>query len=43
VLEALFGAQVPTLETVFDGLADFIGQHFETGVLRRRIEPAHRA
>ncbi len=37
VLQALFGAQlqgpVPTLETVFDGLADFIGAHFEPGVL----------
>ncbi len=43
VLQALFGAQVPTLETVFDGLADFIEQHFEAGVLRRLIEPAHRA
>jgi adenosylcobyric acid synthase len=42
VLQALFGAQVPTLETVFDGLADFIEQHFEADVLRRLIEPAHR-
>jgi adenosylcobyric acid synthase len=33
VLHALFGAQVPTLETVFEGLADYIGQHFEAGVL----------
>ncbi len=33
VLQALFGAQVPTLETVFDGLADYIGQHFEPGML----------
>ncbi len=33
VLKALFGQQVPTLETVFDGLADFIETHFETGVL----------
>jgi adenosylcobyric acid synthase len=24
---------VPTLDAVFDGLADFIGQHFEPGVL----------
>ena len=38
VLQALFGAQlggaVPTLETVFDGLADYIGTHFAPGVLQ---------
>jgi adenosylcobyric acid synthase len=33
VLRALFGVAVPTLETVFEGLADFIGLHFENGVL----------
>jgi adenosylcobyric acid synthase len=33
VLHALFGASAPTLETVFDGLADFIHTHFEPGVL----------
>lgn len=33
VLQALFGAQVPTLETVFEGLADYIGQHFSPGAL----------
>jgi len=37
VLQALFGAQltgtVPTLDAVFDGMADYIGQHFEPGVL----------
>ena len=33
VLRALFGATVPTLETVFDGLADFLEQHVEPGVL----------
>ena len=33
VLHALFGAQAPTLETVFDGLADFIESHFPPGVL----------
>lgn len=33
VLQALFGAAVPTLDSVFDGLADYIGQHFESGVL----------
>ncbi len=35
VLQALFGAEVPTLETVFEGLADFIEQHFEAGALAR--------
>ena len=35
VLQALFGAAVPTLETVFDGLADYIEQHFNAGVLQR--------
>lgn len=33
VLRALFGATVPTLETVFDGLADFLQTHVEPGVL----------
>jgi len=33
VLHALFGAQAPTLETVFDGLADYIARHFAPGVL----------
>lgn len=33
VLQALFGAQVPTLDTVFDGLADFVDRHFQPGVL----------
>jgi len=37
VLQALFGArlqgEVPTLDKVFDGLADYIGQHFAPGVL----------
>ncbi len=36
-LQALFGARlhgpVPTLDVVFDGLADYIEQHFEPGVL----------
>ena len=34
VLHALFGAAAPTLDSVFDGLADYIEQHFEPGVLR---------
>ena len=33
VLQALFGTQVPTLDSVFDGLADAIGRHFQPGTL----------
>ena len=33
-LQALFGAAVRTLDTVFDGLADHIDTHFQPGVLR---------
>jgi len=37
-LQALFGVQlqgaVPTLDTVFEGLADYIGAHFAPGVLQ---------
>ncbi len=33
VLQALFGVQVPTLETVFEGLANYIDQHFHPGSL----------
>lgn len=33
VLHALFGAHAPDLDSVFDGLADFIDAHFEAGVL----------
>jgi adenosylcobyric acid synthase len=40
VLHALFGATAPTLETVFNGLADFITTHFEPGVLDQLIAPA---
>ena len=40
-LQALFGARlagpVPTLDSVFDGLADYIEQHFEPGVLAALI------
>ncbi|MDZ4103682.1 MAG: cobyric acid synthase [Hydrogenophaga sp.] len=39
VLHALFGATAPTLETVFNGLADFIDTHFEPGVLDQLIAP----
>ena len=38
VLHALFGLQVPTLETVFDGLADFLSQHMSADVLQALIE-----
>jgi adenosylcobyric acid synthase len=37
VLHALFGAQTPTLETVFEGLADYLDQHMSADVLRRLI------
>ena len=33
VLQALFGASTPTLDSVFEGLAGYIGRHFEPGVL----------
>ena len=40
-LQALFGPRlagpVPTLDSVFDGLADYIEQHFEPGVLSALI------
>jgi adenosylcobyric acid synthase len=32
-LKALFGTQVPTLETVFEGLADFVDRHLDTRCL----------
>ena len=38
VLQALFGAAVPTLDSVFNGLADFIEQHVEPGVLKALIQ-----
>jgi adenosylcobyric acid synthase len=41
-LQALFGARfngpVPTLDTVFDGLAHYIGTHFEPGFLDSLIK-----
>ncbi|MEP6964215.1 MAG: cobyric acid synthase CobQ, partial [Polaromonas sp.] len=37
VLQALFGAATPTLDSVFEGLADYIGEHFEPGVLQSLI------
>jgi adenosylcobyric acid synthase len=35
VLQALFGAQAPTLDSVFEGLANFVDRHFEPGSLLR--------
>ena len=37
VMRALFGVTVPTLDSVFDGLADYVGQNFEPGVLQSLI------
>ena len=37
VLRALFGAQAPDLDAVFEGLADFIDRHFEPGILQELI------
>ena len=37
VLQALFGAATSTLDSVFDGLADFVERHFEPGALARLI------
>lgn len=39
VLHALFGAAAPTLDSVFDGLADFVDTHFEPGVLENLFRP----
>ncbi|MEK7345642.1 MAG: cobyric acid synthase [Pseudomonadota bacterium] len=38
VLHALFGAQAPTLDTVLEGLADFIEKHIDGAVLRQLIQ-----
>ena len=37
VLKALFGAETITLESVFDGLADFLSQHMSTETLQKLI------
>ena len=37
VLQALFGASAPTLDSVFDGLADYIDQYFEKSFLNSLI------
>lgn len=38
VLHALFGAQARPLDAVFDGLADFIDEHFNPGALMGLLE-----
>jgi adenosylcobyric acid synthase len=38
VLRTLFGAGTPTMDSVFDGLADFINDHFQPGALARLID-----
>jgi len=39
VLRALFGAGVPTLDSVFEGLADYVDRYFAPGVLAGLIQP----
>ncbi|MES2185563.1 MAG: cobyric acid synthase [Pseudomonadota bacterium] len=39
VLQALFGADAPTLDTVFDGLADHADAHFNPGFLESLLLP----
>jgi adenosylcobyric acid synthase len=39
MLRALFGADVRSLDAVFDGLADFIEMHFEPGSLMNLLTP----
>ena len=38
-LQALFGAAVPTLESVFEGMADYVARHFQAGVLDALVAP----
>ncbi len=38
VVKALFGSDTPTLDTVFDGLADYVDRHFAPGVLRSLLD-----
>jgi adenosylcobyric acid synthase len=33
------GRAVPTLDAVFDGLTNFVEQHFEAGVLQALLKP----
>lgn len=38
-LRALFGVSTPTLDSVFEGMADYIGKHFQAGVLDALVRP----
>jgi adenosylcobyric acid synthase len=38
VLQALFGSKAQTLDSVFDGLADYVDQHFVAGLLQSLID-----
>jgi adenosylcobyric acid synthase len=38
-MQALFGTGARTLDSVFDGLADFADRHFEPGVLHWLVQP----
>jgi len=40
VMRALFGADVRGLDSVFDGLADFVDRHFVPGSLQSLLSPA---
>jgi adenosylcobyric acid synthase len=40
VQQALFGSATRTLDAVFEGLADFIDQHFPSGTLMQLLEPS---
>jgi adenosylcobyric acid synthase len=40
LLRALFGAEVATLDSVFDGLADYIDKHFTPGALAALLQTA---
>ena len=39
VLRALFGGETATLDDAFDGLAQLVDQHFESGALDRLVRP----
>lgn len=40
VLKALFGAKAPLMDSVFNGLADFLARHFQPGVLEQLLQPS---
>ena len=39
VLQAMFGMQTVTMETVFEGLADYLEQHMGIDTLQSLIQP----